>query len=86
MLDKIKIEQINHRHIETLQQIGRQTFEETFAESNSAENMAKYLEEGYSHEKLNEELNNQTSFFSSLALNSFKIFSITLMPSFLRAL
>ena len=63
MLDKIKIEQINHRHIETLQQIGRQTFEETFAESNSAENMAKYLEEGYSHEKLNEELNNQNSFF-----------------------
>ena len=34
-----------------------------FAESNSAENMAKYLEEAYSFEKLNEELNNQNSFF-----------------------
>jgi ribosomal protein S18 acetylase RimI-like enzyme len=63
MIDKITIEQINHSHIEALQQIGRQTFEETFAESNSAENMAKYLEEAYSHEKLSAELNNANSFF-----------------------
>jgi ribosomal protein S18 acetylase RimI-like enzyme len=59
----IIIEQINHSHIEALQQIGRQTFAETFAESNSSENMAKYLEEAYSHEKLNSELNNPNSFF-----------------------
>ena len=59
----IKIEQINHHHIEALQQIGRQTFSETFAESNSAENMTKYLEEAYSFEKLTEELNNPNSFF-----------------------
>ncbi len=59
----ITIEQINNSHIAALQQIGRQTFSETFAESNSAENMAKYLEEAYSFEKLNEELNNQNSFF-----------------------
>jgi ribosomal protein S18 acetylase RimI-like enzyme len=63
MIDKIKIEQINHSHIEALQQIGRQTFEETFAESNSAENMAKYLEEAYSNEKLSAELNDQNSLF-----------------------
>ena len=63
MLDKIELIQINHNHIAALQQIGRQTFEETFAESNSAENMAKYLEEAYSFEKLNEELNNPNSFF-----------------------
>jgi ribosomal protein S18 acetylase RimI-like enzyme len=63
MIDKIKIEQINHIHIEALQQIGRQTFAETFAESNTAENMAKYLEEAYSHEKLSAELNNPNSFF-----------------------
>ena len=63
MLDKIKIELINHSHIAALQQIGRQTFSETFAESNSAQNMAKYLEEAYSFEKLNEELNNPNSFF-----------------------
>ena len=59
----ITIEQINNSHIEALQQIGRQTFSETFAESNSADNMAKYLAEAYSFEKLNEELNNQNSFF-----------------------
>ena len=52
MIDKIKLEQINHSHIAALQQIGRQTFSETFAESNSAKNMAKYLEEAYSNEKL----------------------------------
>ena len=63
MLDKIELIQITHSHIAALQQIGRQTFEETFAESNSAENMAKYLEEAYSFEKLNEELNNPNSFF-----------------------
>ena len=60
---EIKIEQINHSHIPALQQIGRQTFSETFAESNSAENMAKYLEEAYSFEKLNEEINNPNSLF-----------------------
>jgi diamine N-acetyltransferase len=63
METNIKIEQINHSHIAALQQIGRQTFSETFAESNSAENMAKYLEEAYSFEKLNEEINNPNSFF-----------------------
>jgi len=60
---EIKIEQINHSHIEALQQIGRQTFAETFAESNTAKNMAKYLEEAYSHEKLSAELNDSNSFF-----------------------
>ena len=60
---EIKIEQISHSHIAALQQIGRQTFSETFAESNSAENMAKYLEEAYSFEKLNEEINNPNSLF-----------------------
>jgi ribosomal protein S18 acetylase RimI-like enzyme len=60
---EIKIEQINHSHIATLQQIGRQTFSETFTESNTAQNMAKYLEEAYSHEKLSAELNDSNSFF-----------------------
>ena len=59
----ITILQINDSHIVALQQIGRQSFSETFAESNSAENMAKYLEEAYSFEKLNEEINNPNSFF-----------------------
>jgi ribosomal protein S18 acetylase RimI-like enzyme len=59
----ITILQINDSHIAALQQIGRQTFSETFAESNSAENMAKYLEEEYSYEKLNAELNDPNSIF-----------------------
>ena len=59
----ITIVQINDSHIAALQQIGRQTFSETFAESNSAENMAKYLEEAYSYEKLNAELNDTNSIF-----------------------
>jgi len=59
----ITIVQINDSHIAALQQIGRQTFSETFAESNSAENMAKYLEEAYSYEKLNAELNDPNSIF-----------------------
>jgi ribosomal protein S18 acetylase RimI-like enzyme len=63
MKDNIKIEQINQNHIAALQQIGRQTFSETFAESNSAENMAKYLDEAYSYEKLNAELNDSNSIF-----------------------
>ena len=47
----------------TLQSIGRQTFFETFAESNTEENMAKYLEEGFSAEKLSAELSQPESAF-----------------------
>ncbi len=47
----------------TLQSIGRQTFFETFAESNTEENMAKYLEEGFSVEKLTAELTHPDSSF-----------------------
>lgn len=63
MLDKIELIQINHNHIAALQQIGRQTFEETFAESNIAENMSIYLEEAYAYEKISAELNDPNSFF-----------------------
>ena len=62
-MNEIVINKIGIKQIELLQQIGRQTFEETFAESNSAENMAKYIEEAYSYEKLSAELNNPDSFF-----------------------
>jgi ribosomal protein S18 acetylase RimI-like enzyme len=62
-MNEIVINKIGIEQIEQLQQIGRQTFEETFAESNSAENMAQYLEVAYSHEKLSAELNNPDSFF-----------------------
>ena len=49
--------------LSVLQNIGRQTFSETFAEGNTEENMKKYLEEGFSNEKLTAELNNPDSEF-----------------------
>ena len=62
-MNEIVINKIGIEQIELLQQIGRQTFEETFVESNSAENIAKYIEEAYSYKKLIAELNNPNSFF-----------------------
>jgi ribosomal protein S18 acetylase RimI-like enzyme len=49
--------------LSVLQNIGRQTFSETFSEGNTEENMKKYLEEGFSDEKLTVELNNPDSEF-----------------------
>lgn len=46
-----------------LQKIGKQTFSETFAKSNTEENLEKYLEEGFSLEKLSAEINNKNSDF-----------------------
>lgn len=46
-----------------LQAIGRKTFEEAFAANNSKENLAAYLEEGFSKEKLEAELQNENSRF-----------------------
>jgi diamine N-acetyltransferase len=50
-------------NIADLRKISRQTFYETFAEGNTAENMAKYLDEGFSIEKLTDELNDPDSVF-----------------------
>lgn len=49
--------------IDQLQKIGRQTFHETFSPFNSEENMKKYLEEGFSTEKLTSELNDKNAEF-----------------------
>ncbi|TGD82334.1 GNAT family N-acetyltransferase [Hymenobacter wooponensis] len=54
----------------SLQQIGRQTFQETFAASNSEDNMRAYLEEGFSAAKLTAELQNPESTFYLAELNS----------------
>lgn len=53
-----------------LQTIGRQTFFETFAAGNSEVNMKKYLEEGFSVEKLSSELNNENSEFYFASSNN----------------
>jgi diamine N-acetyltransferase len=62
-MENISIRKANYLDIEQLQKIGKQTFSETFSASNSEENMAKYLEEGFSFEKLTAEINDNNSEF-----------------------
>ena len=59
----MNIRKVILKDIEQLQQIGRKTFSETFSSRNTKENMAAYLAEGFSKEKLTEELNNESSEF-----------------------
>ncbi|PQA93195.1 GNAT family N-acetyltransferase [Chryseobacterium shigense] len=62
-MENININKVTSEDLDQLQIIGRKTFGETFSESNTAENMAKYLEEGFSKEKLIAELNDSDSVF-----------------------
>ena len=59
----ISIKKVELKDIEKLQKIGRQTFFETFSKSNSEENMQKYLDEGFSIEKLTTELTDSNAEF-----------------------
>lgn len=68
-MENIEVKSVTHNEIEQLQQIGRQTFFETFSEGNTEENMKKYLEDGFSLEKLTMELNNENSVFYFALLN-----------------
>ncbi|MCX2741252.1 GNAT family N-acetyltransferase [Pontibacter anaerobius] len=65
----IDIKRVTQKDIEQLQKIGRQTFLETFSAGNTEENMERYLEEGFSIEKLTAELNNSNSEFYFATLN-----------------
>jgi diamine N-acetyltransferase len=62
-MDAIEIKKIGLTEIEQLQIIGRQTFLETFAQGNTEENMQKYLQEGFTVDKLTNELTNPYSEF-----------------------
>jgi diamine N-acetyltransferase len=62
-MENITIKRVTLNDIDQLQKIGKQTFYETFAASNTEENMKKYLEEGFTIEKLTAELNNEHSAF-----------------------
>jgi ribosomal protein S18 acetylase RimI-like enzyme len=62
-MDAIEIKKIGLTEIEQLQIIGRQTFLETFAHGNTEENMQKYLQEGFTVDKLTNELTNPNSEF-----------------------
>jgi ribosomal protein S18 acetylase RimI-like enzyme len=68
-MENIEIRKVTLNDIKALAQIGKQTFEETFSDTNSADNMAKYLEEGFSVDKLTEEVRNIASQFYFATLN-----------------
>ncbi len=59
----IEITKVTLNNLEQLQAIGRRTFQETFADSNEEEDMNKYLDTGFSTEKLTIELNDENAEF-----------------------
>ena len=62
-MENITVQKISISDLQALQKIGRQTFYETFAPSNSEENISKYLEEGFSEDKLTTELEDPNAEF-----------------------
>lgn len=62
-LYKIDIRKVELADVEQLQLISRKTFFEAFAGGNTKENMQKYLEEGFSVDRLTTELKNPNSEF-----------------------
>ena len=59
----MKIRKVIIQDIENLKEIGKLTFAETFSSDNSEEDMLKYLEEGFSTEKLKKELKDENAEF-----------------------
>jgi ribosomal protein S18 acetylase RimI-like enzyme len=59
----VEIKKIALQDLDALQKISKETFQESFAAENTAENMAKYVEEGFSAEKLGKEILEQNSAF-----------------------
>lgn len=68
-MESIIIQKVTPQEIDLLQQIGRQTFFETFSAGNTEENMNKYLEEGFSKEKLAAELADPNALFYFASLD-----------------
>lgn len=62
-MEFIDIKKVTIHDILQLQIIGRETFSETFSSSNTEENMKDYLEQGFSNDKLMDEMNNEDSEF-----------------------
>ncbi len=62
-MTNINIKKVTINDIDQLQKIGRQTFSETFSEGNTEANMLKYLDEGFSIEKLTTELSDKFTEF-----------------------
>lgn len=68
-MNTIAVNRVTLNDIDQLQKIGRQTFSETFSAGNTEENMQKYLQDGFSIEKLEKELNNKNSVFYFALIN-----------------
>lgn len=60
---KITIIKASFKDVARLQAIGKKTFVETFSEVNTVDNMERYLNEGFSKEKLLSEMNTDGSVF-----------------------
>lgn len=69
-MENIRIRKVTLTDIKELQEIGRQTFFETFSAGNTKENMKKYLDEGFSVEKLTAELNDPNAEFYFATLDN----------------
>jgi ribosomal protein S18 acetylase RimI-like enzyme len=67
-MENILIKRTTTNDIDQLQKIGVQTFFETFSTWNTEENLKKYLDDGFSFDKLTSELANRNSefYFASL--------------------
>jgi ribosomal protein S18 acetylase RimI-like enzyme len=62
-MEHIVIKNVTIHELDQLQKIGKTTFSETFAPHNTEANMKKYLDEGFSLEKLSTELNDPNTDF-----------------------
>ncbi|KQT16918.1 GNAT family acetyltransferase [Chryseobacterium sp. Leaf404] len=60
---EIIVEKISKNDVNLLQEIGRKTFSETFSADNTEEGMQQYLDESFSTDKLNSELDDENSEF-----------------------
>ncbi len=69
-MENIEITRVTVNDIEQLRQIGMKTFYETFSAGNREDNMNKYLEDGFSNEKLTAEINDRNAGFYFAKLNN----------------
>jgi len=69
-MGSVEIKRVTLNDIDILQKIGRQTFYETFSAVNTEENMTRYLDEGFSLEKLKAEVSNRNSEFYFACLDN----------------
>lgn len=62
-METIQLKKVTLNDVEELKSIGKQTFIETFSAENTEGNMQRYLDEGFSTEKITQELNETYSNF-----------------------